>query len=159
MNFHFRMHPWRRWAGPRCGLTPAALAAAVMVLAVAGCGKGHGDRAAVYRAEGQVLWEGKPLEGAMVAFYPEGQSKPKNVPWARTDAEGRFQLSTYDPADGAPEGEYAVTVVHNPLKKTGDGWSPGPNVLPAKYASPKTTNLKVQVVKGANTLPALALQP
>jgi hypothetical protein len=129
-----------------------------MTLAIVGCGKGRRG-IAVHPVEGQVLWQGKPLEGAVVAFYPQGQSKPKNVPWARTDAEGRFRLATYDPADGAPEGEYAVTVVHNPLQKTLDGWSPGPNVLPAKYAQPGTTDLRAQVGKGANSLPALELKP
>jgi len=56
------------------------------------------------------------------------------------------------------EGEYAVTVTYCPIvQQEGGGWSPGPNVLPPKYANPKTSELRVQVVKGANTLPALLL--
>lgn len=137
-------------------LLPLTLIAAVMAMAIVGCG--HSDRAAVYPAEGRVVWNGQPLAGAQVVLYPQGQSDAKTVPArAQTDSEGRFRLSTYGTADGAPEGEYAVTVVHYRVRQQDGGSVPGPNVLPAKYASPKTTDLRVQIAKGTNTLPTLAL--
>ena len=66
-----------------------------------------------------------------------------------TDDAGRFTVSTYTKFDGAPAGEYAVTVV-----KTGkgyyDGEMPDKTQLPEKYATPTTTPLKVTIKEGAN---------
>ena len=76
----------------------------------------------------------------------------------RTGADGRFRLGTYDKTDGAPEGQYVVTVVHFPLVQTGSDSVPGPNRLPKKYASPATTDLCVQIAKGVTTLPPLVLK-
>ena len=60
-------------------------------------------------------------------------------------------MSTYTRSDGCPAGEYSVTVV-----KTGrgyyDGEVPEPSKLPAKYATPAKTLLKVTVKDGANEL-------
>jgi hypothetical protein len=136
---------------------PAALAAAMLLLA-AGCGKGGGRHAAVYPVEGQVLWDGQPLEGAAVTFYVQGAAGTSfRAPRARTDAEGRFRLATYATADGAPEGEYAVGVVHIPMLRQGGDLVPGPNDLPAKYANPKTSGLLAQVKKEPNSLPPFGL--
>ena len=141
-------------------MLPSALVAAVMGLAIVGCGKGHGDRVALYRAEGQVLWNEKPLAGALVVLHPQGQADRKaTAARGRTDANGRYRVGTFDSADGAAEGEYAVTVTCCPVQQQGESWSPGPNVLPTQYASPKTTDLRVQVAKGTNTLPELVLRP
>ena len=94
----------------------------------------------------------------MVIFYPQGETGSNlRAPRAQTGPDGRFHIGTYNADDGAPEGQYAVTVVHFPLVQKGADSVPGPNVLPKKYASPKTTDLRVQVVKGASTLPALVL--
>ena len=135
-----------------------ALIAAISAMTSLGCGKGNG-RSAVYPAEGQVLVNGQPLAGAQVVFYPQSQSGENTVaPRAQTESDGRFKLTTYANADGAPEGEYVVTVLHYPLRQVNGGWAPGSNSLPPKYASPKTTDLRAQIVKGTNSLPALTLR-
>jgi hypothetical protein len=142
-------------------MTPTtALLAAVVAATLAGCGKGHGDGVALYPAEGQVLWQGKPLAGALVVFCPQTPSKEKHhvSPKARTDANGKFRLTTFAAGDGAAEGEYAVVVTCNPVVQAGDGWAPGPNILPPKYANLKTTNLRATIAKGAGSLPALDLK-
>lgn len=132
---------------------------AMAALLLAGCSKGPDHRADVQPVEGQVLWNGKPLNGAQVIFYPQGEAAPGlHAPRARTGPDGRFQVGTYDTTDGAPEGEYVVTVVHFPLVQRGSDVVPGPNILPKKYANPKTTDLRIHVAKGANALPALTLQ-
>ena len=139
-----------------CGHAMRMPALAIVVMAM-GCGRS--DHAPVYPAEGQVFWSGKPLAGAQVVLYPRGTSEADAVAArARTDLEGRFRLSTYGAADGAAEGEYLVTVVQYQPRQQDGGWVPGPNVLPAKYASAKTTDLRVQIAKGANALPPLVLQ-
>ena len=135
-----------------------AIAANVMLLALVGCGKHHGERGELYPAEGQVFLNQQPLAGAIVVLYPQGLADAKAVPSrAQTGPDGRFRVGTFAAADGAPEGEYAVTVVQYPLQQDGSGWTAGPNALPAKYASLKTTDLRVQIGDGENTLPALVL--
>jgi hypothetical protein len=132
------------------------LAVALVTLMLGGCGKRNG----AYPAEGQVLLNGQPLAGAQVVLYPRGQSDAKVVPpRAQTGVDGRFRLSTLGKSDGAPAGEYAVTVIRYPMQKQGDGgWTSGPNDLPKKYASPETTDLRVQIGEGKGPLPALVLQ-
>lgn len=147
-------------AGVRPGMAmSAALSAVVVALAMVGCSKTD-KRLVVYAAEGRVTWKGKPLAGAQLAFYPQGASTDATTvtPRAQTDAEGRFKVKTYETADGAPEGEYAVTVLYYPMEKKDGGWVAGANAVPAKYSNPKTTDLRVQVAKQANTLPILSLQ-
>jgi hypothetical protein len=132
--------------------------AAVLALTVTGCGKKQGDRVQVYPTEGQVVWDGQPLAGALVVLHPKGQPGVKGVSTrAQTNQEGRFRVSTYDAADGAPAGEYAVTVQYYPLEKQGESYVAGPNSLPSIYANPATTALSVRVVEGKNTLPPLTL--
>jgi hypothetical protein len=58
-------------------------------------------------------------------------------------------LSTYAPNDGAPAGEYVVTVAAN----AGYGKSPNFRVeIPEAYAKPETTPLTVTVRSGPNTV-------
>lgn len=132
------------------------LAMAMTVAGLVGCSGGHGDRGALYSVEGRVIWNQQPLAGARVVFYPQGLSDPKAAAsHAQTDANGRFRLSTYEADDGAHAGGYAVTVLYYPMRPQDGG--AGPNVLPKKYASPKTTDLRIQITTDAATQPLLVL--
>ena len=141
----------------------ATLLVATTVLA--GCSKSGPPREATNAAKGQVLLDGEPLAGAFVVLHrqgetaAEGSSEAPKAPAARalTEADGRFTLTTYDAGDGVPAGEYVVTVVQRPAQKNGESFEPGPNVLPPRYASPTTTNLKVRIAAGENELAPLAL--
>ena len=64
-------------------MRPTALVAAVMAAALGGCSKGHGDRVAVYPAAGQVLWQGKPLAGAIVISFRKVPRRKKVFPGPR----------------------------------------------------------------------------
>ena len=157
MRLSYCLRPrWPRTHACSATMLASGLAATVMVLALVGCGKRPGDRGSLYPADGRVLWNSKPVDGAQVVFYPTELSGEKLTPSrARTNFDGRFSLGTYATADGVPEGEYAVTVVCYPMRPKDGG--AGPNVLPKKYASPKTTDLRVKIAKDSNTLPALVL--
>src|SRR5262245_25757066 len=78
-------------------------------LLLASCGPG---RPPVYPVRGQILdGDNKPAADALVIFHPVNPAPagaPK--PTGRTDERGHFTLTTHDKGDGAPEGEYAVTV-------------------------------------------------
>lgn len=160
MKFYSRMLRGLRWADAHWeGMLRRTLVVAVMAAAVIGCGKRQSE-VALNHVEGQVFWKGQPLAGAQIALHPQGKQDEKLLPArARTDAEGRFRLGTFDAADGAVEGEYLVTITHRPIQKMADGgWAPGGNILPPKYATPKTTDLRVHVASGANQLPAFDLK-
>jgi hypothetical protein len=83
----------------------------LVVLVCCGC---QAERFPVAPASGIVLFNGKPLAGAHVLFQPEGkagevEAGPESV--GRTDAEGRFTLSTISPQrNGAMIGKHRVSV-------------------------------------------------
>jgi hypothetical protein len=106
-----------------------------------------------------VLLDKQPLAGAIVTLYPQGVAEPHATPSkAQTDTTGRFRVGTFADDDGAPAGEYVITVIRYPVQKQGDGgYTAGPNDVPKKYASPKTTDLRVHLDDGKTDIPTLAL--
>ncbi len=135
------------FANARRGATLAPLAA---VLVLTGCGKGEPARIPVFPVSGQVRVEGDSASGAVVVFHSVSKATPPAI--ATADREGRFKLTTYDTGDGAPAGEYAVTVsLRKLISKEGSSIA-GPNVLPEKFASPTTTPFKVTVAATPNEL-------
>lgn len=101
---------------------------------------------------GMITLQGKPIPGAMVAFQSVAQpGMPTVYADSLTDAEGRYVLSTYHANDGAPVGEYLVTVQwRRPLRDAAG--NPGPNQLPERFASSATSGLKATVARGQNSL-------
>lgn len=82
---------------------------AVACALAAGCSgpTGAADRQPTAPASGVVTHRGEPVEGATVTFIPATNPVPA---YGITDAEGRFQLTTYEQDDGAIIGEHYVTV-------------------------------------------------
>ena len=142
-------------------------------LFLAGCGAGaavgEGVRQPVYPVSGKITYNGKSVSDAVVTFSPRGKQR---MAYARTDSEGKYQLTTYVENDGAAAGDYQVLVVkdspvaappvmHNPNfdptkaaeKPTGEAPA-SRSLLPVKYASLKTTDLKATVkADGPNEIP------
>jgi hypothetical protein len=75
------------------------------LLGLSGCS--GADRPKTYAVEGQVAYNGKPLEGATVSFWAE--TSPRAAV-GTTNAEGKFTLSTFELEDGAIAGLHKVTV-------------------------------------------------
>lgn len=100
---------------------------------------------------GRVYFNGQPAAGANIVFHrvDPRNNRLRRAGDALVDAEGGFLLSTYTANDGAPAGEYKVTVVWydrpNPAER-----GTGPNKLPARYASPETSGLAAEVKVGSN---------
>ncbi len=104
-----------------------------------------------FPVSGRVKLDGKPAAGSTVTFHSyNAETKVyTRVCDGLTDEAGKFTVTTYAKFDGAPAGEYVVTVA-----KTGkgyyDGDIPEKTQLPEKYAAPDKTPLKVTIKEGAN---------
>jgi hypothetical protein len=107
---------------------------------------------------------GKPVEGAIVKFELADGSRSAT---GKTDANGSYTLTTFSANDGALPGDYKVSILkyearpaasaadsspatYVPPEAAKNGQPPAPpkNLLPAKYADPKTSGLKATVTSG-----------
>jgi hypothetical protein len=147
-------------------------ASLLLTAAGVGCSGGAADRPKTYPAEGQVLYNGKPVEGAYVSFWAEEAPRAAE---GTTDKDGKFKLSMFELNDGAMAGENKVVVSKlQPAKAAGSGGtytgdSPKPedmtkaylarkdsktlsskDSIPQQYASRESTPLKFEVKAGAN---------
>ena len=122
---------------------------------IAGCGDGgNAGREPVYPVQGQVLLEGKPAAGAQIVFHPVGNNSLAAIrPSGQVDSTGKFTLTTHAAGDGAPAGEYEVTVELWVSKND----RPAVNQLPARYQRTRSSGLHATVAVGENQLPAFKL--
>jgi hypothetical protein len=138
--------------------------ACALSLTFAACGQEPSGRVPVYRAAGAVDWNGEPLAGAVLIFHAkdkltDADDEPVPAPGAHSLEDGTFAVSTYEPGDGLPEGDYQVTVScenRSVDRKKGDDF---PELLPERYQNPATSGLSVSIVAGDNELPAFDLTP
>ncbi len=146
------LSPWKFRSVAIRGLCVAAITGS---LALAGCGKSEPARVKVYPVHGSVTVNGEPAEGAQVILHAQGHSLPENIaPLATVKADGSFDFSVYEAADGAPAGDYVATVQWLKVVQTEGGAGRGPNVLPKEYASVETSPVKLTVQSsGNNELP------
>jgi hypothetical protein len=107
------------------------------------------NRKSTQPVQGKVLLDGRPIAGAYVSFSQQLKGPGPAHADAMTEGDGAFTLSTYTANDGAPAGDYAVTVTWRRPLFTADG-KPGPNSLPERYAIAKTSGLQFKVKPGAN---------
>jgi hypothetical protein len=129
------------------------LAAGLELLLATGCtSKKTVKERPTFPVKGTVLFEGRPVGDALVVFHPPvGRDDPPVFSMARTDANGRFEVSTYKPYDGAPAGSYRVSVVKYDDQE-------GTHLLPPTYADPATSGLRVEVRDTGNELEPFRLR-
>jgi hypothetical protein len=121
-----------RWCGYGSGLIAA-------VMALAGCGPGHGMT--LGRVQGKVTYKGEPVKYGTVSFVAD-TSKGTNGPIAMGNIkeDGTYVLSTSDPGDGAVVGHHKISVVGldpMPVKKTDDQPVPTPDESPGEFMKNK----------------------
>lgn len=133
-------------------------AVGLTVLAVVlGCSGSDRNRPQTANAGGRVTLSGQPVADATVTFSPEG---PGRAASGKTDAEGKFTLSTTNTIEGVVPGTYGVAISK---QRTEGGMSeaesqayyektgkppPPPTVideLPEKYKSPASSLLRANV--------------
>jgi hypothetical protein len=124
----------------------SALALASLILV--GCGSGE-KRTPTFAVRGKLTDGSKPVANAQVVFHPENVSADTPKPRGTTDANGEFTLTTYDGHDGAPAGQYRVSVEQ---WKTVSADAGPANQLPAKFADPAKSGLTATVNAGPTEL-------
>ncbi|VTR93734.1 Uncharacterized protein OS=Singulisphaera acidiphila (strain ATCC BAA-1392 / DSM 18658 / VKM B-2454 / MOB10) GN=Sinac_3752 PE=4 SV=1 [Gemmata massiliana] len=79
------------------------------VAGLCGCGGGSKEKP-VFKVHGKLTFEGKPMSGAEIAFLPADPAQRGLQSRATANANGEYTLYTYRQNDGAPAGEYVVTL-------------------------------------------------
>lgn len=140
----FIAHQPRAWliATAACGL---------LIFLTGGC---RGEKSVACRpVSGKVLLGAKPVAEATVVFHRLDGAHPEGVPLplAYTSADGSFSLTTLKSGDGAPLGEYAVTIELKQARMVGEELvRDGRQLLPARFATPAQTPLRYSVRPGEN---------
>ncbi|MBQ9798994.1 MAG: hypothetical protein IJO40_03550 [Thermoguttaceae bacterium] len=153
---------------------------AVFVASVCvGCGgSGGGSRAELVPAAGVVTLNGEPVADATLEFR-SATDVPNSLAAGRTDADGKFTLTTDRPNDGALPGSYKVVVkkevqtidgltLEEWQKEQGyDGVGDPPEydkdalvieqLLPVQYSNAETTPLTLEVPAKGNKKIAVEL--
>lgn len=126
-----------------------------LCLCLASCSNKYGDHPP-YPTSGQILVDGQPApKGLQVNFFHEGDwGERAIVPTTLTEDEGKFEMTTYGSKDGAPAGDYKVTVEWPAWRR---GRDRGPDKFGGKYAKKETSLLTAHVEKGTNQLPPFEL--
>ena len=124
-----------------------------LAFAVVGCGDA---KLATVPAGGKVLFKKTtPASGALVVFHPVDDAFERKIggkPFATVKDDGTFTLTTKEQDDGAPEGDYVVTVDWQrkstaKMSLSGEGGG-GTAQLNPKYGNPKMPVFKCTVKKG-----------
>lgn len=127
----------------------------IAAISLAGIGCSDGWQAKTYPAAGRVTINGMAPEGARVHLHPVGKKvdQRNSSPWGIVQKDGKFTLSTYQKGDGAPLGEYKVTL----------RWPFEPNEpdlgdrLGFAFTTPEKSQWQVTITTGDNELPPIQL--
>lgn len=149
-------------------LNCALLLMTVLLGVTASVGCGRPARLEVAPVKGRVVYKGQGVPKATVIFIPEGEAAEavgKIRPFGYADDQGNFQMKTYVSGDGAPPGDYRVSIVaFSSGGAVRDKDAPvgaaaaaatGVRIPPAvskKFADVETAGIKVTVHEGENNL-------
>lgn len=137
------------------GVKSLVLGLVVTSSVLMGCGGGGDpDRPATTPTTGVVTYNGDPVEGATVTFKPGAEGK---AAFGKTDAEGKFSITTFEGGDGAIPGSYTIAVTKMEVVESNAVSMDDPNydptieepepksLLPTKYADAANSGLTATV--------------
>jgi len=131
------------------------IASGLLSLVLCGCAKRleTPTRATTYPVSGSLLINGSPAIRAAITFHPAAPAADGKAhgPAAHTDDNGGFRLTTFSAYDGAPPGDYRVTVVANWVSQSGQDVEV-PDLLKGKFSDPAKSPLRITVREGENEL-------
>ena len=104
----------------------------------------------VYPVKGQVFVRGQPAAGAAVTYHPLNADESGRIPTATVGPDGSFRLTTVSAYDGAPPGDYAVTITWCDSYRDEGETRSGPDKLQGRYANTAGSGLKATVQSGNN---------
>ncbi len=142
----------------------ALILSAALSLAAAGCGSAQDpNQLPVFPATGKITFKGAVPDGASGACIRKPMPRVPNgqevIPTAQVRSDGAFDFSSYAAKDGAPAGEYKVTVEwHRTVKSAGGEPTLGPNLLPPQYSKADTSPLTIVIAAGPNQLNPIVLK-
>ena len=125
--------------------------ATLIALGCSGKDSWQAGRPPVVESAGTITSEGKPLANAVITLFPVAGS---HSAYARSDADGKFILTTFDPNDGAVAGDYKATVTafvveHEPNPKDPEHLPPlhhaEYSLIREQYADQEKTDLTITI--------------
>ena len=136
-------------------------------MAILGCGEESSFKPTVpvFPTSGKILYQGKPLAGIILIFHPADENQ-KIKSQATTGDDGKFVATTFKTADGAPEGDYTITLTVSSNESDSaredaaierKSRKEGQVRFPPKYQNPATSSLKVKVTKNQPDLGILEI--
>lgn len=147
----------------------AALVCVLLTVSFAAGCSSEPAKPATFPVSGTVTRNGQPVVGATLIFVPSATGAEAAI--GMTDAEGRYQLTTFTSGDGARAGEYRVKISQYGVPATPAGGktlsheeeqkiykedeTPAPppkNLLPTKYENEGTSGITHTVKDGPTTL-------
>jgi hypothetical protein len=136
---------------PRLFAQTSAVLALVGLASLCACNGGTKGPTTV-EVTGIVTMDGTPIEGANVVFSPSGGDDSRLASQATTDSAGRYRLRTHIGGgkfkSGIEPGKYDVAINKLDTAAIKTTYAPPKNLLPAKYADAKTSQLKAEGVEG-----------
>lgn len=138
-------------------LGPRSVSIAVLLIIALLVGCQQESSLPVYPVSGTLTINGEPARGAILGFHPtQGDlDKRGTIPAGKVKEDGTFVVSTFDIEDGAPAGEYAVTVFWPQFPSRDD---PGDDRMRGKFALPAKPSTTVIITEGDNTLAPIELR-
>ena len=126
----------------------------------AGCGSG-GSAIPQFKVHGKVLSHGEPAVGAIVVLHPVNKTGAASPypPRGVVEKVGAFVVGSRTTNDGAPEGDYAVTIIwpeDQDPKKQFDNTPP--DRLKNRYNDATHAKWNIHVAAGTNTLEAFTVE-
>lgn len=93
--------------------------------------------------------DGKPASSLQIQLHDKAgvDTQKPTFPQATTDEQGNIIVSTYAEGDGAPAGEYTLTIAWQEFNALSRSYS-GADKLNKKYSDPKTSPVQLSVGDG-----------
>jgi hypothetical protein len=112
---------------------------------------------ATTKVTGKVMVDGVPGKDVWVTLHPAQGGSAIQLPKAQVREDGSFQVTTYLEGDGAPPGDYNITLESLTFRQIGAQWV-GPDKLKNLYNNPKSTPYHVSVKETPVELPPFELK-